>query len=99
MGKLLGMTHRPETSNVECKQNPIFENELKNRGSMFMTQNYARRCKADGSFDSICLHCLQTVASAPTGAALVESELEHRCIALDRQIFEQSRPGGVLLIR
>jgi hypothetical protein len=91
---LLGRTRPPETSNVECKQSPIFENELKNPGGMFMTQNYAHRCNVDGSFDSICLHCFQTVASARTGAALAESETEHRCIALDLQIFQESRPWG-----
>ena len=42
-----------------------------------MTQNYARRCNADGSFDSICLHCFQTVASATSNAALAENEMQH----------------------
>jgi len=30
-----------------------------------MTQNYAHRCNADGSFDTIGLHFFQTVDSAP----------------------------------
>jgi hypothetical protein len=93
MGKSLEMTRRPETSNVECKQSPISENELKNRGSVYMTENYAHRRNADGSFDTICLHCFRTVASSPTGAALAESETEHRCPARDLQIFQQSGPG------
>jgi len=55
-----------------------------------MTQSYAHRCNADGSFDTIGLHFFQTVDSAPTGAALAESETEHRSTALDLQIFQHS---------
>jgi hypothetical protein len=82
MGKLLEMTRHPETSNVECKQGPIF----KNRGVIYMTQNYARRCNADGSFDSICLHRFKTVAATPIDASLAENEVQHRCIAPDPNI-------------
>ena len=49
MRRLLKNTR--QSWDVECKQNPIFEN----RGSIYMTGNYAHRCNADGSFDSICL--------------------------------------------
>ena len=59
-----------------------------------MTGNYAHRCNADGSFDSICLHCLQTVASAPVDAALAENEMQHRCIALGLQSLEANRPSA-----
>jgi hypothetical protein len=94
MGSLFGNTRRPETTNVECKQSPIFGNESKNRGSIYINQNYAHRCNADGSFDSICLHCLQTVASASIDAALAQNEMEHRCIALNLKVFEAGRAPG-----
>ena len=94
MGQLLSVSSRPETSNAECEKSPIFENEPRNRGIIYMSQNYARRCNTDGSLDSICLHCFQTVASAPIDAALVEHEMQHRCIALGLQSFETNRPSG-----
>jgi hypothetical protein len=93
MDQLLSII-RSETSNVECKPSPIFGNESRNRGIVYMTQNYAHRCNADGSFDSICLHCFQTVASASTDAVLAQNEMKHRCIALDLKIFETGRASG-----
>lgn len=59
-----------------------------------MTGNYAHRCNVDGSFDSICLHCFQTVALASIDAALAQNEMAHRCIALDLKIFEAGSPSG-----
>jgi hypothetical protein len=94
MGQLLSIGNHPETSNAECEKSPVFENEPRNRGVIYMSQNYAHRCNTDGSFDSICLHCFQTVASAPIGAALVEHEMQHRCIALGLQGVEANRPSG-----
>jgi hypothetical protein len=80
MGQLSSISSRPETSNAECGKNLVFENEPRNRGVIYMSQNYAHRCNTDGSFDSICLHCFQTVASAPLDAALAENEMQHRYI-------------------
>ena len=93
MGQQFSISSRPETSNAECEKSPIIENEPRNRGVIYLSRNYARRCNADGSFDSICLHCFQTVASAPIDAALTENEMQHRCVALDLQIFEATRPS------
>jgi hypothetical protein len=81
MGQLLsiGSVQRHRMSN---EKSPIVENEPRNRGVIYMSRNYARRCNGDGGFDSICLHCFETVASAPTDAALVENEMQHRCLSL-----------------
>jgi hypothetical protein len=90
MGSLLRNTRQSGTSDVECKQDPISEN----RGVIYMTGNYAHRCNTDGSFDSICLHCFQTIASAPIDAALAEHEMQHRCIGLNLKIFEAGGASG-----
>ena len=82
MGSLLRNTLQSGTWDVECKQDSIFEN----RGSIYMTGNYAHRSNADGSFDSICLHCFKTVAATPIDASLAENEVQHRCIAPDPNI-------------
>ena len=82
MGQLSSINSRPETSNAECEKNLVLENEPRNRGVIYMSRNYARRCNGDGGFDSICLHCFETVASAPTDAALAENEMQHRCLSL-----------------
>jgi len=93
MGQLLSIGNHPETSNAECEKSPVFENEPRNRGVIYMSQNYAHRCNTDGSFDSIRLNCFQTVASTPIDAALAEHEMQHRCIGLNLQIFEATRPS------
>jgi hypothetical protein len=92
MGRLsiISSVQRHRMSN---EKRPIVENEPRNRGIIYMSRNYARRCNADGSFDSICLHCFQTVASTPIDAALAENEMQHRCLALDLEIFEATRPS------
>jgi hypothetical protein len=81
MGQLLSVSsvQRHRMSN---EKSPIVENEPRNRGVIYMSRNYARRCNGDGGFDSICLHCFETVASAPTDAALAENEMQHRCLSL-----------------
>jgi len=40
---------------------------------------YAHRENADGTFDSICLRCFQTIVSANSEMELVESERKHSC--------------------
>jgi hypothetical protein len=40
---------------------------------------YAHRENADGTFDSICLRCFQTIISANSELELVESERMHSC--------------------
>ncbi len=42
---------------------------------------YAHRENADGTFDSICLRCFQTIASANSEMELVESERVHSCMS------------------
>jgi hypothetical protein len=39
--------------------------------------DFSYRKNADGTFDSICLFCFQTVASAPSVAELAGSEFLH----------------------
>ena len=40
---------------------------------------YAHRENADGTFDSICLRCFQTIVSANSELELGESESKHSC--------------------
>ena len=40
---------------------------------------YAHRENADGTFDSICLRCFQTIVSANSEMELVDSERVHSC--------------------
>jgi hypothetical protein len=48
---------------------------------------YAHRLNGDGSFDSICLRCFTTVATADTIENLAPNETAHKCADdhLDRQ--------------
>ncbi len=99
MGKLIGMTRHSDRSNVECKESQVVENAPNNRGEIYVTQNYAHRRNADGSFDSICLHCFQTVASASIDAAMAEinatlaqNEMQHRSV---HYISKSSKAGEI----
>ncbi len=40
---------------------------------------FAHRQNGDGTIDSICLHCFQTVATGDSNAALVLQEAAHQC--------------------
>jgi hypothetical protein len=40
---------------------------------------FKHRKKADGSFDTICLGCLETISNEITEAALAHDEAEHVC--------------------
>jgi hypothetical protein len=42
-------------------------------------QDYKHRCNKDGSFDSICLYCYQTIASAQFEVELLRGEQTHFC--------------------
>ena len=44
-----------------------------------MATEFAHRQNADGTFDSICLSCDRTVASAQSEAELSKGEKEHSC--------------------
>jgi hypothetical protein len=44
-----------------------------------LCKEHMRRENADGTFDSICLNCFQTIGSAIAQGALVESERLHKC--------------------
>lgn len=55
-----------------------------------LCKEHIRRENADGTFDSICLNCFQTIGSVTTQGALIESERLHTCsgqnpFALHRQ--------------
>jgi hypothetical protein len=41
---------------------------------------YAHRQNADGTFDSICLRCFQTICSANSEPELAQSERQHTCM-------------------
>jgi hypothetical protein len=49
-------------------------------GTMRSFITFAHRANANGSFDSICLHCFQAVATAPTEDELVKIEVTHSCL-------------------
>jgi hypothetical protein len=40
---------------------------------------FPHRVNRDGSFDSICKRCFQTIASCSNETALAAAEQEHRC--------------------
>jgi hypothetical protein len=55
-----------------------------------LCKEHMRRENADGTFDSICLNCFQTIGSGIANGALVESKRLHKCsgqnpFALHRQ--------------
>jgi len=59
---------------------------------------YPHRRNRDGSFDSICLHCFATIATANTERELVAYESKHICRfwklsqqALDRRMLEKTK--------
>jgi hypothetical protein len=41
--------------------------------------SYLHRANNDGTFDSICIRCFETIASAKTEEKLMDAELEHKC--------------------
>jgi hypothetical protein len=49
-------------------------------GSFGAPSLFARRHNSDGSHDSICEKCLQTVARQPSCDALFGYETAHRCV-------------------
>ena len=40
---------------------------------------FPHRCNRDGSFDSICMRCFQTIASCFSESALADAERQHTC--------------------
>lgn len=51
---------------------------------------YLHRANPDGTFDSICIGCFVTVASAVTESALAEPEMSHKCIP--SSLSQRDRP-------
>lgn len=45
------------------------------------SEDYAHRKNQDGTFDSICLYCFRTIASAENESDLDASEKRHSCDA------------------
>jgi hypothetical protein len=43
------------------------------------TKGYAHRQNADGTFDSICLSCYETITSVQSEPELIEDERVHSC--------------------
>jgi hypothetical protein len=58
---------------------------------------FPHRRNADGSFDSICLKCLLTIATARTEADLKRHEENHICIPsiLSQQAFSRAHENGM----
>jgi hypothetical protein len=57
---------------------------------------FPHRRNRDGSFDSICLKCLLTIANARTEADLAKYEKYHVCnpSVLSQQAFDRARENG-----
>jgi hypothetical protein len=60
---------------------------------------YPHRRNRDGSFDSICLNCFATLATAKTEADLLELDKRHICQpatvsqrAFDRKLLQKESP-------
>jgi hypothetical protein len=56
---------------------------------------YPHRRNRDGSFDSICLTCFMTVATAKTEIELAESDAKHICesaLLAERGMFQTPHP-------
>jgi hypothetical protein len=51
---------------------------------------YLHRANRDGTFDSICIRCFVTVATAVTEFRLAEPESSHRC--LPSSLSQRDRP-------
>ena len=51
---------------------------------------FAHRENANGTFDSICLRCFRTVATARSESALREKEQQHACDLEDLHAFDPS---------
>ena len=52
---------------------------------------FAHRGKADGTWDSICLRCFRTIATAPNAAWLTPNETSHTCDLLDLHVLVSDR--------
>src|ERR1700730_14332731 len=52
---------------------------------------FAHRGKADGTWDSICLRCFRTIATAPNAAWLTPKETGHTCDLLDLHVLVSDR--------
>jgi hypothetical protein len=57
---------------------------------------YPHKRNSDGSFDSICLNCFTTIASARTEQELLESDKRHICkpSALSQRTFNRKIQDG-----
>jgi hypothetical protein len=57
---------------------------------------FPHRRNADGSFDSICLKCLLTIANAPTEAGLAKHDKYHACnpSILSQRAFDRAHENG-----
>ena len=50
-----------------------------------MNADYTHRHNTDGTVDSICMFCFQTVGTALKECELEASERKHRCLAKSRE--------------
>jgi len=54
-------------------------------------RQFLHRRNDDESLDSVCLECLQTIASVTREDSLAEFEREHICNPVDRDHFDEVR--------
>lgn len=62
---------------------------------MLQSLNFKHRENIDGTTDSICLACLETVASAEADSDLKRHELEHTCNPQTLLVFGDKRAYAV----
>ncbi len=62
---------------------------------MVPTLDFKYRENVDGTIDSICLSCLQTVASSNTHAGLKDHERDHTCNPHTLLVFGDRRAYAV----
>jgi hypothetical protein len=55
--------------------------------SPYSHSSYKHRRNKDGTFDSICLRCYQTISTAQYESLLETAESEHRCEEADQGRF------------
>jgi len=61
-----------------------------------MDERFLHHFNCDGSFDSICMRCFQTIASVNCDTALADAEHQHKCDGPPLFISPRSEHASVL---
>lgn len=65
---------------METSEHPLLGHDhLREMAQQLPHEDFVRRPYADGTTDSICLHCFSTVASTQSEAELRIAEADHDC--------------------